>query len=261
MKAAELLKAGRLEDCLGALQSEVRANPADAKLRVFLFQLLAVLGQWGKAMTQLNVAAELDASCLLMAQACRQLLNCEVFRAEVFAGRRGPLVFGQPEEWLGWLVQANSLLAGGQSGQAAELRDRAFEAAPAVAGQIDGQPFEWIADADTRLGPILEVVVDGRYYWVPFGGIKALRLEQPTDLRDVLWLPATFVWANEGQAAGFVLARYPGSEGHAEAAVKLARQTLWETTADGHSLGFGQRMLATDQGEFALADTREILLT
>ncbi len=261
MTAEELLKAGRLDECLAALQAEVRAHPADARLRVFLFQLLAVLGQWSRAMTQLNVAAELSPDCLLMAQVCRQLLNCEVFRAEVFAGRRGPLVFGEPGEWVGWLVQANSLLAGGHPAEAAELRDRAFEAAPASAGTVDGKPFEWIADTDTRLGPILEVVVDGRYYWVPFASLKRAHFEAPEDLRDILWLPASFVWANEGQSSGFVLARYPGSEGHPDAAVKLARKTLWDTTREGHACGFGQRMLATDQGEHAVTEIRDVVLT
>jgi len=212
-------------------------------------------------MTQLNVAAELNADCLLMAQVCRPLLNCEVFRTEVFAARRGPLVFGEPQEWVGWLVQANSLLAGGHGAEAAELRDRAFEAAPARAGTIDGTPFAWIADADTRLGPILEAVVDGRYYWVPFTAVARVQIEKPVDLRDMLWLPALFVWANAGQATGFLLARYPGSEAHPDPAVQLARQTQWETAAAGHSFGRGQRMFATDQGEYAVADVREVVLT
>jgi type VI secretion system protein ImpE len=76
----------------------------------------------------------------------------------------------------------------------------------------------------------------------------------------MLWLPATFVWANEGQAVGFVLARYPGSELHPDPAVKLARRTLWDEGADGHAVGVGQRMLATDQGEYALADVRDVVL-
>ena len=33
----------------------------DAALRIFLFQLLAVQGQWERSLNQLNVAAELDA--------------------------------------------------------------------------------------------------------------------------------------------------------------------------------------------------------
>ena len=51
MTAQELLKEGKPAEALAALQAEVRAAPNDGKLRVFLFQLLAVLGQWERAVT------------------------------------------------------------------------------------------------------------------------------------------------------------------------------------------------------------------
>ena len=41
----ELLSAGDPEQALVALQAQVREKPGDAKLRVFLFQLLSVLGK------------------------------------------------------------------------------------------------------------------------------------------------------------------------------------------------------------------------
>ena len=49
---------------LPQLQEAVRANPGDAKLRIFLFQLLSVLGQWERALNQLNVSAEIDPNTL-----------------------------------------------------------------------------------------------------------------------------------------------------------------------------------------------------
>ena len=55
-----LVAAGRPREALAALQGQVRSHPSDPKLRVFLFQLLSVLGQWDRAHTQLNVVAELD---------------------------------------------------------------------------------------------------------------------------------------------------------------------------------------------------------
>ncbi len=66
----------------------MRKDPANAKHRIFLFQLLAVLGQWERAMNQLNVAGELDAGTLAMVQTYREALRCEVLRGEIFAGRR-----------------------------------------------------------------------------------------------------------------------------------------------------------------------------
>jgi type VI secretion system protein ImpE len=90
MSAEELLRQGRLNDAFAALKEQVRKAPANAKLRVFLFQVLAVQGDWERALTQLNTAAEMDASTLAMAQMYREALSCEALRAEVFAGLRTP---------------------------------------------------------------------------------------------------------------------------------------------------------------------------
>jgi type VI secretion system protein ImpE len=258
MQAEELLRAGQLQEALVALEGQIRSDPADAKLRVFLFQLLAVMGDWERALSQLNVAAELDAINLLMAQVCRAALNCEALRAEVFAGKRSPLIFGEPEEWIGWLVQANQMIAEGKYEGAQKLRERAFEAAPAIAGSIDNNQFEWIADADSRLGPVLEAIVDGKYYWVPFTAIKQIRIEPPTDLRDMVWSPAQFTWANSGEASGFIPTRYPGSESSEDNAIQLARKTEWMEHPGDTYLGLGQRVLATDKDEFSLMQVRQI---
>jgi len=260
MQAEELLRAGKLEETLQALQDQVRAKPADASLRVFLFQLLSVMGRWDRAMTQLNVAAEMDAANLLMAQVCRAALNCEAFRAQVFAGQRTPLVFGEPQEWVSLLFQANSLLAKEEYAAARDLRDQAFDAAPATPGTIDGKPFEWIADSDPRFGPMLEAVLNGKYYWVPFANIKKIELEEPVDLRDMVWTPANFTWANGGEMIGLIPSRYPGSELSEDEAVCLARKTEWVERESDWYLGRGQRMLATDEDEHPLLETRQVII-
>ena len=46
MSAEERLQASDPEGALEALQNDIRANPADPLRRIFLFQLLAVLGRW-----------------------------------------------------------------------------------------------------------------------------------------------------------------------------------------------------------------------
>ena len=81
--AAELLvREGDPHAALKQLQEQIRANSADPKLRVFLFQLLCVLGQWERALTQLDVAATLDAGALAMAQIYREAIRCEVLRGQ-----------------------------------------------------------------------------------------------------------------------------------------------------------------------------------
>jgi type VI secretion system protein ImpE len=258
MRSEELLQAGQLEDALTALEAQVRAEPADAKLRVFLFQLLSAMGNWERAMSQLNVAAELDALNLLMAQVCGAALNCEVLRAEIFAGKRSPLVFGEPDEWVGLLVQANQMIAEGKYKASQKLRERAFDLAPAIAGSVDGVAFEWIADADTRLGPVLEAIVDGKYYWVPFTAIKRIKIEPPADLRDMVWIPTYFTWVNGGETAGLIPTRYPNSESSKDNAIRLARKTEWTELPEGVYLGLGQRILTTDKDEFPLLQIRQM---
>jgi type VI secretion system protein ImpE len=258
MQKEEFLRAGQLNEALAALEGEIRSDPTNAKLRVFLFQLLAVLGDWQRALTQLNVAAELDALNLLMAQVCRTAISCEAFRAEIFAGKRSPLVFGEPDEWVAWLVQANQMIAEGKYGASQSLRDRAFEAAPAVPGYIDGRRFQWISDADSRFGPVLEAVIDAKYYWLPFTAIKRIQIEEPSDLRDTVWIPVQFTWVNGGEATGLMPARYPGSEGNEDNAIRLARKTEWIEQPGDVYLGLGQRMFATDEDDFPLLQIRQI---
>lgn len=260
MSAEQALREGDLDRALAELQAEVRKTPAEARHRIFLFQLLAVLGQWDRSLNQLNVVGDLDAEALPMVQTYRSALECEVLRAEIFAGRRSPVVFGEPAQWNALLVQSLGELAAGRTEQALALRDQAFEEAPATAGTVDDAPFEWIADADTRLGPMLEAIVNGRYYWIPFEHIRAISFEPPADLRDLVWLPAQLTWANGGEAVGLVPARYPGSESSEEPAIRLARRTDWSEPVTNLLIGSGQRMLATDAGEYPLLQVRSIVL-
>jgi len=176
------------------------------------------------------------------------------------------------------------LTAQGQHAAAADLRDKAFEAAPATSGVITtpdteattppvaeadqllkaenqatrDTPFEWLADADSRLGPVMEAVVNGRYYWIPLHRVKLIKVDPPADLRDVIWTPVHFQWANGGETVGLIPTRYAGTEKSSDPLIRLARKTDWQELAPGVFAGLGQRMLATDGGEYPIMDVREI---
>jgi type VI secretion system protein ImpE len=258
--AERSVREGDLASSLMALQGQVRREPSRADLRVFLFQLLAVLGEWERALTQLNVAADLDAKALAMAQMYRETLRCERLRADVFAGRRSPVVFGEPDEWIALLVESLLVTGTPRAGESDSLRARAFEAAPASAGSLDGKAFEWIADADMRLGPVCEAIINGQYYWVPFGRFSKVVIDAPADLRDLVWMPAQFHFANGGEAVGVIPTRYPGSEASTDRLIRLGRRTDWIETAPGVYSGLGQRVFTTDGGEHPLLDVRTILV-
>ena len=259
MLAEERLRTGEVDEALALLQDEVRKAPGNAKYRVFLFQLLAVLGRWDRALTQLKVLGDLDPQNLPMVQTYRELLKCEVLRAQVFAGRKTPLLFGEPEEWVAFLVEAVRLDAEGHAAEAEKARARALDAAPTTSGTINEQPFEWIADGDVRLGPILEVILNGRYTWVPFSRLHSITLEPPTDLRDLVWMPASLTLTTGAEMVAFIPSRYPETESASDGILKMAKRTDWTESGGGY-VGIGQRVLVTDAAEFPLLEVRELQL-
>jgi type VI secretion system protein ImpE len=258
MLAEENLRNGNLQAALEDLQAQIRKQPESSRHRIFFFQLLAVLGQWERALNQLNVLEKLDEDTWPMVQMYRAAIQCEVLRVDIFAGRQTPLIFGEPPAWMAWLLEALRLTASARHDQAAELRNQAFDQAAVSSGTIDDKPFDWIADADSRLGPTLELILNGRYYWAPFEQIRMIQISPPEDLRDLVWLPARFVWANGGEAVGLIPTRYPDSETAEDTSIQLARTTRWQEVANGVHHGLGQRMLATDQDDYPILEVRLI---
>lgn len=258
--AEAALRGGDPHAALQFLTAAVRAKPADAALRIFMAQLLCVVGQWARAHTQLNVMADLDAETVPMRETMGHAIRCELMRAQVFAGKRTPMVFGEPDQWLAMLIESLLQAGRGDAAQSLDLANRAFEAAPAVAGRIDGVPFEWIADADSRIGPVLEACVNGHYYWIPYSRLSRIAFEAPVDLRDCVWMPAQLMLANGGETVALVPTRYPGSQDSSDGAICLARKTEWIDAGHERWFGLGQRVLATDAGEHDLMAVRAIEL-
>lgn len=256
MQAEDLLKAGDLDGALAALQDNIRADAANPALRIFLFQLLSVRGDWKRAIAQLKLSAEMDDVATQMAQTYREGIICEVYREKVFSGEKDPLIFGEPEEWIALMVEAMKANVAGQPEQAADTRARAFDAAPTLSGRINGEAFEWIADADMRLGPLLEIVVNGRYFWMPFTSIAKAKFEDPIDLRDAVWTPAEIKLANGGDIVALIPTRYAGTVAEGSDAEKLARATQWKDVGADTYVGLGQRLLTTNLGDTALMDVR-----
>lgn len=257
--AEQALKNGDAAAALKLLTEQVRSAPQNVKLRTFLFQLLCVLGQWERALNQLKVAGELDAATLPMVQTYREAIACEALRQQVFAGQKLPMLFGEPEAWVALLIEALLREGRGEADAARTLRAQALEQAPAVPGQADGTPFAWLADADGRLGPVLEAIINGRYYWLPLNRLARFDIEAPTDLRDTVWMPAHFEFTNGGEVVGLVPTRYPGTPLAAGDALALARRTDWVERAPGDFIGLGQRLLTTDSQDIGLMDLRSVV--
>ncbi|GKQ56980.1 type VI secretion system accessory protein TagJ [Sphaerotilus sulfidivorans] len=273
--AARRVAAGDLAGALASLQQQVRRQPADARLRIFLFQLLVLLRQWPRAAQQLVLCGELDAGALAMVATCREALQAEQVREAVMSGRTTPLVFGEPPAWVGLLAEALAADGRGDAAVAAVLRARALEQAPACSGTLDGRPFAWLADADSRLGPVLEVMMRGRYGWLPLQALRRIEIDAPEDLRDLVWLPARLTFVSGGETVALLPVRYaPDADADSEGeggdpaalrdARRLARRTDWIALAPQHQpdqfRGLGQRLLCTEAEERGLLEVREIVI-
>ena len=241
-----------------AAKDAVRKAPSDAKHRSVLFQLYCVQGNWEGARTQLKLVGDFDVEATIWVGNCEKVLACEASRQAVFAGKAAPTLFGKPPEWVGGTVEALRLGLEGNWSAAAASQAHALDMAPATEARLNEQDVAWGADGDSRLGPLLEAFVDGKYYWIPFEHIRAVTMSARTHMMDSIYAPAEFRWLNEGMAKGYIPVRYPGSEASTDAQIQLGRKTEWSEQTDNFFCGLGHRVFVTDAAEFDLAEIKSI---
>lgn len=257
---SENLQAGDVDAALDEVKARVRKAPGDPRQRTLLFQLLAVKAQWDRARTALDVLGGLEKSSEQMVASYRVVLQCEALRSRIFAGATTPEILGEPQQWMADLFEALRMTALGEHAAASTLREQAFDAAPATRGTIDGQAFEWIADADARVGPMIEAIVGARYLWIPFSRVRDIHMPAPKELHNLVWAPAAITLANDSSLAALIPTRYPGVESSSDGMIQLARTTEWSEPAPNSYIGAGQRLWATDQGDHPVLDIRAITL-
>jgi type VI secretion system protein ImpE len=237
--------------------ARVKAKPQDPLARTGLFRMFSLTGQWDRAATQLETALQLDAGLALYARAFEGCLLCEKLRQQVFQGKHSPVFLGEPEQWLALLLQS---LKTDQAAAKTGLIEQAFDAAASPKGKVNGTTFDWIADADSRLGPTLELFIDEKYFWVPFSNIESITFNPPDDLIDTVWQSAEVTFTNGGSKSGYIPVRYPGSEASQDEAIILGRSTELHAMADQseYVVGLGQRCFITDQAEYDFLQIRSI---
>ncbi|HWY67379.1 MAG TPA: type VI secretion system accessory protein TagJ [Terriglobales bacterium] len=224
MTAAELFRAGRLQQAIEALGEEVRNAPLDAKRRTFLFELLCFAGEYDRAEKHLSILADSSQAAGMGALLYRSALHAERERQQMFADRKFPMAHKVP---------LRSISRGGEFGQA-------------------------FGDADPRIGGALELFVAGSYTWVALEQIARIEIPKPKRLRDLLWTPAIVTTTPEYKAMelGEVLvpAISPLSWQNQDDDVRLGRTTVWiedETYAD---VPVGQKLFVLDGQEIPILE-------
>ncbi|MDH6594214.1 type VI secretion system protein ImpE [Variovorax sp. TBS-050B] len=260
-------RAKALSDSLARAEAGVRASPQDANARWLLFELLCVLGQWERALKQLQTWAGFSRGFDSTAHVLRGLIRAECQRADVFAGRQAPATVtaggAEPPAWMTELAGALRLGAAGDAAavEASDLaRESALSAAPETPGRSEpgALGFRWISDSDSRLGPVCEVMLMGAYRWIPFADIASLAKNAPVGLLDLLWSQVDVVLRDGVALKGYMPMRYPVPADRAlpRDALLLARETVWHDVGRTGTHAQGQKMWMTDAGDLSLLDLR-----
>ena len=246
--AESLLRQGDLNGARAELVDLVKKAPGNVEARMFLFQLFCLMGEWTKARAQLSALAQLSPEAQMLNVAYNQAIEAELMRAEVFAGRAPVALLTKSQPWSQDLATALGHELAGRTAEAEEARNRAFEAAPDTPGTWNDVAFDWIADADPRFGPSVEAIIAGKWGLLPFDGLEYIRSAGPEDLRDTVWYPVQVGFKSGQSVAGFLPARYPGTDAAADPQAVLARATTWVETAMGEA-GIGQHVLNLSDGD------------
>jgi type VI secretion system protein ImpE len=236
MNSRELYQAGKLDEAVRALGSELRNDPTDMKRRTFLFELLCFTGDYDRAEKQLDIPAAAGKEAAMGTLLYRSALQAARTRRDMFEKKTFPL---------------ESLSSEPRPSGSGGAR-----------GTLNGQALETIEDADPRIGARLEVFAAGAYLWLPFEHIASIRTEPPKRLRDLIWIPAILQTGPKckGLDLGEVLLPVltPLVSKHPQDSVRLGRETVWEE-AGGETVPAGQKLLLVDGEEIPILEVRNLL--
>ena len=265
MNRSAIAEAASLDEEHAQLKELIRRKPDDAQLRAHLFQLLALRGDWPRAQAALTMTLELNPNAHSLAGTYLRPLACELLRAQVFAGARRPEVCGA-DAAVERLADALQLDATGSDTEAGAVRAAAMAELPARSGHLRLHasdiliPFAWLADGDSRFGPMLELFAGERYLWLPLAQVRRIRLVPATSRCALVWSHGAIDLVTGKEIHAALPVRYPLPGAVTDQKILTAAYTEWVALAGADQyLGIGQRMLVTDQGEYALLDIAEIV--
>lgn len=274
------------EDLLHKLQrteAAVRSEPASHEHRWAMVELLCQLCQWDRALQQLQAWARLAPQWKAQAHLVRGLIQAEHQRMRVFLGQEHAAPVVDFPAWMDSMARALAHNAAGETAQADACREQALQDAPSLRGLCSWearthahetpaphqQAFEWLADSDTRLGPICEVMASGAYRWLAFADIASLQLQAPQSPLDLVWAPAQLQLraAADGKPGRtmhvFLPARScwpnpPAQPSEQQQALLLGHLTLWQDVGETGVFTQGQKTWMSEGIDWPLLDIREV---
>jgi type VI secretion system protein ImpE len=254
-QAKALYEAGELTAAIEALTQGVKSSPSDSRLRTFLFELLCFKGDWERADRQLDVIGHQSNSAEIGVQVYKNCIRAEQARRRLVSDGLVPHFLCEPPVYVDLHLDVVNRIREGNSEAAGEVLQKAEEQRPAISGVRGEQKFEDFRDLDDSVGPVLEVFVQDKYTWVPIEQIKGLSIDAPSQLRDLLWAPASIQTADK-ELRAFIPALYVNSSDHPDDRVKLGRMTDWMPIGGNAYRGMGLRVFTIDGEEKSVFELR-----
>ncbi len=264
---------------LAQAEKRVREQPTYPEHRWAMVEVLCTLCHWDRALAQLQAWARFVPEGAARAHLTRGLIQAETQRAQVFLGKQLPGVVVDCPPWMSQLAQALAYNAQGLHQNADDCRQQALAAAPVRSGlcqwtdtkqESETHPetsFEWLADSDTRLGPVCEVMMAGAYRWLAFSDVARIQIAPPQHALDLIWLPARLQLHSNG-ATGKTMHVYlparscwttaPEAPDMSQQAMLRSRLTAWTEVGESGIFSSGQKTWMTDGIDRPLLDVREV---
>ena len=262
-KFSEFMQSKSLGDAMTEMENAGRQNPSALSHRMALFQILIINGAWERALKQLYTCYRLSNSLSKIAETYGDLIRAERQREKVFSEKGTPAFLGEKPIWMEGLIQSIEYQQQEQYDLADTLRLQAFEQISDVVCTIEtaSNVFEvpWLTDMDSRIGPTVEIMYCGRYFWVPMQQIQNIRFYPIENLRDLVWRAIEIQLTDSDDVMqAFMPARYPYSylAGEDE---KVSKITTWQMQGQTGNCGFGQKMWMSEGYDFSINECRSLI--
>jgi type VI secretion system protein ImpE len=241
--ASELFRAGKLNPAIVAANAGLRQNPADLNARMLLAELLVFAGNFERADTILDAAAQIDPAAMIGIAEFRQLLRAAMARRQHTREGRVPEFLDEPTPSLRSSLAALVALRAGDREASARHAADAEAQRPRVSGNSGERQFDDFRDADDLHAGFFEVLTTtGKYFWIPTERVERVQFHPPRRPRDLAWRRASVSVSNGPDGEVYLPAIYDSENPDMADDLRLGRATDWIEPAEGPVQGVGQRV-------------------
>lgn len=247
MRTEDWLAQGNLQEAIAQVRCDITNDPNNLGQRFLLFELLVLIEAFDQAEMELNHVTSAHPSFAEQAKFYLGILNAERLRYNfLHKAEDSPQALLQPPAYGEKFIQALCLLIEAKIEEAEIALAAAWQEVPKLSGNLDGESFTEIRDADDILGPFLEAIVPNGYYWLPFEHIEQIIFQPKHGYQDNIWVPAYIEMKGGVKGNLWIPSLYSGT-GTKEDSLRFGSVTIWDYPSPNIGRVYGQRDLKTNK--------------